>query len=71
MTEQKPPYQPDHGTECRSSLALNTSRDGVSTRPWQLIPVSNYPFCEEIPPTVQPKVSLMQLQALSPCPVVT
>ncbi|RMC06653.1 hypothetical protein DUI87_16091 [Hirundo rustica rustica] len=31
--------------------------------------MSNHPFCEEIPPYVQPEPSTVQLEAVSPCPV--
>ena len=53
-----------------SKRFLNTSRDGDSTTSLgSLIPVVNNPFCKEVLPDIQPKLTLAQLQAISPHPV--
>ena len=51
---------------------LNTSRDGDSTTnslPGEPIPVLNNPFCKEVFPDIQPKLTLAELEAISPHPV--
>ena len=35
----------------------------------QPIPVLNNPFCKEVFPDIQPKLTLAQLEVISPCPV--
>ena len=37
--------------------------------PGEPIPVLNHPFSKEVFPDIQPKLSLVQLKAISPCPV--
>jgi len=36
---------------------------------WEPIPVFNHPFCKEVFPNVQPKLTLAQLEAISLRPV--
>ena len=49
-----------------SKWFLNTSRDGDSTKP---IPLLNNPFCKEVFLDIQPKLPLVQLEAISLYPV--
>ena len=37
--------------------------------PGEPVPVLNNPFCKEVFPNVQPKLTLVQLEAIFPCPV--
>ena len=40
----------------------------IPAPPWTAHPVSDDPFCDEIPPDVQPKPPLEQFEALYSCP---
>ena len=49
-----------------SKQFLNTLRDGDSTTSLgEPIPVLNNPFCIEVFPDIQPKLTLVQLEAIS------
>ena len=54
------------------NLALNTSRDGwgIHSLSGQPVPAPHHSLCEELPPDIQPKSSLLQLKTISPCPAV-
>ena len=36
----------------------------------QTVPAPHHSLCEELPPDIQPKSSLLQLKTISPCPAV-
>jgi len=53
-----------------SKQFLNTLRDGDSTTSLgEPIPVLNNPFCKELLPDIQSKLTLVQFEAISPHPV--
>ena len=54
-----------------SSFSLNISRDGDSTTSLgrQCVPMSYHCFREEILPHIQPEPPLVQLEAISSCPI--
>jgi len=57
-------------------MPLSTTSVFKHIQGWQLnhlpgepIPVLNHPFCKEVFPDIQPKLTLAQLKAISPHPV--
>ena len=52
-----------------SKRFLNTSGMVTQPPPGEPIPVLNNPFSKEVFPDIQPKLTLVQLKAISPCPV--
>ena len=66
---QSNPNSPHHVLSATSPWFLHSRDSDPNHFPGQPVPVSHHPFREEIVPNIQPEHPLVQLKAITSCPI--